>query len=468
MQFSRSLLALVYLVPSLLAMEIPNPEKLEIFESGKRHMQLMDLKEKAFAKHKAAGAFVSSQYQTINQTVPCVNGKAGEFRCSNIDLHYFASHADLGSSTGQGSSSWGWTSDDGREIIIIAQADGASFSEVTKDGKLDYLGRLPNTAGSEPKIWREIRVLDHYAVIGSESVNHQVQIFDLRKLLTIKSKPYKFDSVKDLTSLWKGLPVGRTHNIVIDHERKYAVAVGAQPRDHKYKSGLLFIDLKNPANPTLAGVQAEDGYVHDAQILPYKGPDTRYKGKTIAYGYNEDTLTIYDVTNPANATIISRTGYEGASYTHQGWVLDPANQEYLIMDDEYDEVDAAGPAKDGYPITYIWDIKDLKHPRQTGTYRSAVKGIDHNQYISNGKSYQSQYGNGFRILDVSSIPSDPTGAGVKEIGFFDIYPEDDNEEGGGSIDFVGSWSSYALFKSGWIVINTIERGAYVVKYTGKQ
>lgn len=431
-------------------------------------MKLINAKEAAIAKHDAAGVFKSEQYPTITKHTPCINGYAGEFRCNNVDLHYFASHADLGSVTGRGSSTWGWTSN-GREFIIIAQADGASFSEVTKDGKLDYLGRLPNTNGSEPKIWREIRVLDHYAVIGSEAEHHGVQIFDLKKLLKIKKseKPKTFDSIADLTSLWNGLPIGRTHNIVIDHERKYAVAVGAQPRDHEYKSGLIFIDLKDPSKPTLAGVQSEDGYVHDAQILPYKGPDRRYKGKTIAYGYNEDTLTIYDVTNPANATIISRTGYEGASYTHQGWVLDPNNQEYLLLDDEYDEVDGLGLAADGYPVTYIWDIRDLKNPRQTGYFKSPNVGIDHNQYVHNGKVYQSQYGNGLRILDITSIQRDPTGSGVKEVGFFDIHPEDDNEPGGGAIDFIGTWASYALFKSGWIVINTMERGGFVVRYTGK-
>lgn len=36
------------------------------------------------------------------------------------------------------------------------------------------------------------------------------------------------------------------------------------------------------------------------------------------------------------------------------------------------------------------------------------------------------------------------------------------------IDFVGSWSSYGLFKSGWILINTIERGVYSVRYTGER
>lgn len=145
------------------------------------------------------------------------------------------------------------------------QADGASFSEVTWDGKLDYLGRLPNTEGSKPEIWREIRVLDNYAIIGSEAVNHFIQIFDLRKLLTIKKseKPKTFDSVKDLTGLFKDLPIGRTHNVVVNPDFKYAVSVGAAPRNSTQKAGLIFIDLSDPTKPFSPGYQAEDGYVHE-------------------------------------------------------------------------------------------------------------------------------------------------------------------------------------------------------------
>lgn len=59
--------------------------------------------------------------------------------------------------------------------------------------------------------------------------------------------------------------------------------------------------------------------VHDAHCLVYRGPDSRYDGKDICYGYNEDSLTIYDVTDKSNVTnIISRTSYFGVNYTHQG------------------------------------------------------------------------------------------------------------------------------------------------------
>lgn len=171
----------------------------------------------------------------------------------------------------------------------------------------------------------------------------------------------------------------------------------------------------------------------------------------------------YDVTFKNSTKIISRTSYEGASYTHQGWVTDPQWQEYLVTDDELDEDEQAGPAASGHPITYFWDIRSLENPKQTGYYRSKAHSIDHNQYVVGGLTYQSNYGAGLRILDISSLPQDPTGGLVEEVGFFDIYPEDDGEPEGGIVDFVGTWSNYPYFKSGFVLVNTMGRGAFVVK-----
>ena len=101
----------------------------------------------------------------------------------------------------------------------------------------------------------------------------------------------------------------------------------------------------------------------------------------------------------------------------------------------------------------------------TGYYKSSVTTIDHNQYVLDGFAYQSNYGAGLRVLDVNSVRYDPTGSSVNEAAYFDIYPEDDGEKGGGSASFVGTWASYAFFKSGFIFVNTIERGGFVVKRT---
>lgn len=58
---------------------------------------------------------------------------------------------------------------------------------------------------------------------------------------------------------------------------------------------------------------------------------------------------------------------------------------------------------------------------------------------------------------------DPTGGNFKEVGFFDCHPEDDAD---GEVAFLGTWSVYPYFKSGYILLNSIERGIFSLKYTG--
>jgi hypothetical protein len=55
------------------------------------------------------------------------------YKCKNIDMYDFKTHAELGDAFGEGSGSWGW-SHKGREFIAIGQTYGASFSEVTMEG----------------------------------------------------------------------------------------------------------------------------------------------------------------------------------------------------------------------------------------------------------------------------------------------------------------------------------------------
>ena len=59
------------------------------------------------------------------------------------------------------------------------------------------------------------------------------------------------------------------------------------------------------------------GYTHDAQCVIYHGPDGRYTGHEICFAYNENTLTIVDVTSKTNVVMLSRTPYKDVSYSHQ-------------------------------------------------------------------------------------------------------------------------------------------------------
>lgn len=278
----------------------------------------------------------------------------------------------------------------------------------------------------------------------------------MRKLTTVKPGT-SFDITKDLTAHFAGF--GNSHNIVSNPETNFIYAVGTS---FCGKGGLFFVDVSDPSNPRDAGCASEDGYVHDAQCVIYRGPDAAYRGKEICFGYNEDTLTIYDVTDKSKPIIISRTPYQGAAYTHQGWLANP-EMTHLLLDDELDEMKNTAQGGNNKTTTYLWDIRKLTSPINTGYYKSQAKAIDHNQYVIEGISYQSNYGSGLRIVDVSSIMKSPDGHEMYEMGHFDVHPEDDADE---QNQFYGSWSVYPYFRSGNILLNSIERGLYSLKYTG--
>lgn len=73
---------------------------------------------------------------------------------------------------------------------------------------------------------------------------------------------------------------------------------------------------------------------------------------------------------------------------------------------------------------------------------------------------QSNYGAGVWVHGVRSISNYPDGSRVKTLPFFDMHSEDD--AAGGSLEFVGIWGKLQ-FPSGFILANTFERGAYVLR-----
>ncbi|KAK4465385.1 hypothetical protein QBC42DRAFT_343993 [Cladorrhinum samala] len=420
--------------------------------------ELKQRKMEAWAAQNEAGVFDVDRYAAQAATA-CVNGKAGEYQCKNVDMVSFLRHQDMGSTTRKGNDIWGWTSSTGREFAAVGQTDGTAFVEIKSDGSLVYLGRLPTQTTSSS--WRDMKVIGNHVYIGSEASNHGLQVFDMTKLLTLTGSPPKtFSITSDLTARFTGF--GSSHNIVAHEETKMIYAVGTAT-SAGCSGGLFMVNVTNPAKPTTAGCLSAGGYVHDAQCVIYKGPDTRYTGKEICFNFNEDTLDIVDVTKKSAPVTLSSTAYNGASYTHQGWLVDESMR-YLLLDDELDEQNKKGVAANQRTTTYIVNVSSLTAPKFTGTYQSPAKSIDHNQYVKNGLSYQANYGSGLRIINVKSVASDPTGKGITEVGYFDCYPEDDSV--GGRAEFTGTWSVYPYFKSGYIVLNSIERGVYSLKYTG--
>lgn len=437
----------VYNADTLRATSAPNAVNMATLKARKVAQRDQDI---------ADGVFDLDRYESTSAT-PCVDGKAGEYSCNNVDLLGFLRHQDTNSRTREGNDIWGWTDPStGREYALLGQTDGTAFVEVLKDGSLRYTGRLPTQTVAST--WRDIKVIGNYAYIGSEAPDHGLQIFDLTKLRSADPEnPPTYSASRDLAAHFTGF--GSSHNIVVNEETDLVIAVGTEHR-LKCRAGLWMVDVSNPKRPQDAGCVADDGYVHDAQCVIYRGPQTAYQGKEICFNYNEDALTIVNIDRRTMPSQLSRTTYNGATYTHQGWLT--ADHKYLLLDDELDEQEKTGPAEDQHTTTYIVDIQDLTHPVFRGVYKSPQKSIDHNQYVIDGLSYQSNYGSGLRIVNVTTINEDDSGAGFEEAGFFDVRPEDD--EVGGEATFNGAWSVYPYFQSGHIVVSSIERGIFSLKH----
>ncbi|KAI9089652.1 hypothetical protein DFS34DRAFT_654463 [Phlyctochytrium arcticum] len=377
----------------------------------------------------------------------CVDGKAGEYPCKDVDLLYFIPNWEMGSE-GRGNDIWGWVDPESKkEIAIVGTTDGSAFIDITEPTNPLIYGRLPSNV-KEKVIWRDMKVYkDHVFISADDKTDqHGIQIFDLRALRTL-TPVTPGETVPLLTALKTYREVGKTHNVVINEDSGFAYFVGSKT----CQGGLHMTDISDPANPKFAGCADTDGYTHDAQAVTYKGPDSRFQGKEIVAASNEDTLTIWDVSDKANVTMLSRTTYQGAAYTHQGWFTE--DHAYFLSDDELDENKAAAGSKQ--TKTYIWDMKDLTKPVNTGVYVAAMESIDHNLYVKGNYAYLANYGSGLRILDLHNIST----AELKEHAFFDVSPERD------AAQFEGSWSNYPYFPSGNVVIQSIERGFFVVRPT---
>jgi len=318
--------------------------------------------------------------------------------------------------------------------------DGTSFVQVTDPENPIVLAFMPQTGGTRV-IWADMKVYSNTVYIIRESSNHGMQVYDMTKLREYYGKPSA--RVRQITHDTHYTEVTSSHNVVINEETGFAYLVGTRT----CSGGLHVVDIAEPLEPKFAGCFSTDGYTHDAQCVIYKGPDDTFRGKEICFNYNEDTLTIVDVSDKSNMRLISRVTYENAYYTHQGWLTE--DHTHLMLNDELDESSTTNKNT----RTLLWDVIDLSKPKLTGTHIAKNEAIDHNLYIKGSHGYLANYCDGLRILDATKMASGE----APEVAFFDMVDYCD------TAIFKGAWSNYPYFKSGSLVVSSIELGLFMLK-----
>ncbi len=371
----------------------------------------------------------------------CTGGFAGPYPCSNVDLLAFLPVASMGGV--EGNDLWGWTDPvSGREWALMGLTNGTTFVDVTDPEAPVVVAFLPTQ--TSVSTWRDIKTFGNHAFIVSEAGGHGVQVYDLTQLADIANPPQLVFADLVFSDIGDD---GSAHNIVINEESGFAYAVGTGGANG-CSGGMVVIDVNDPTSPTRAGCVSSDGYTHDAQCVNYVGPDVDYQGSEICVNANEDTVTIFDVTNKANPIMVAREGYPNSGYTHQGWLTE--DHRYYLLDDEGDEERFGNNTR-----TFIWDMVDLDNPTLIGVYEATTPAIDHNLYVHQGLVYQANYHAGLRVLDAAGIAQGT----LEEVGYFDVVPEDDG------ISYFGAWSVYPFFASGTILVSD-DGGLFVLRLSG--
>merc|ERR1712048_1337844 len=182
-----------------------------------------------------------------------------------------------------------------------------------------------------------------------------VQVVDLNQLLT-DTPCTETPEITPVTRFTGGTGPALTssHNIFVNEDTGYAYVVGGG-RGYNCIGGLYILDLNEDASdPQFEACFEEDGYTHDVQCVLYNGPDAKYVGRELCFACNEDTVTIVDVTDKSDMTIISRTSYPTMEFTHQGWLTE--DHAYFIFGDEHDE----GKGAVNKTTTYVANVMELE------------------------------------------------------------------------------------------------------------
>jgi choice-of-anchor B domain-containing protein len=366
--------------------------------------------------------------------VPCVDGAAESHACQHVDLLAHLPLTIFGAASAN--DVWGWTDPlTGKEYALLGLDIGTAFVDVSVPHAPVFLGLL--LTHTRASLWRSIKVYaDHAFIVSEARGNHGMQVFDLTRLRGAVPPHVLFTADAHYAGITSA------HNVVVNEETGFAYAVGVT----NCGRGLHMVDIRAPKAPVFAGCYAADGYTHDAQCVVYRGPDPDHAGREICLASNEDTLTIVDVTDKSAPRLVSRTGYAGVGYTHQGWLTE--DQAYFLLDDELDEV-----REDHATRTWIWDVSDLDAPVVLGSHDLGTTSIDHNQYVVGSHVFQANYTTGLRVLRMGDLSR----LELAEIAWFDTVPENDDPQ------FHGAWNAYPFFASGIVLVSDIERGLFVLQ-----
>jgi choice-of-anchor B domain-containing protein len=413
----------------------------------------------ADSKASYQAAIQTQQSLKSNSTaISCDAGFAGIFPCNNVDL---LAHIADRTPSARGADIWGFMDlNTHREYAIVGYSTGTAVYDVTHADEPREVGFVDGQSTT----WRDIKIhqfwnatdnrWNSFAYITADNSSDGLFIIDLSEL---PQRVMRSSYSSDFTE---------AHNVYLtDTDFSTGLSItGAAPTmilagsnlsDGRFRA----YSLADPASPafihspsTPADQSGIDRlYMHDAasMVVTDDRKDTQCVNAAgsdhcdILFDFNESTVDIWDITDPADSQRLSQTPYTNADYVHSGWWSE--DKQTLFVQDETDERDR------GLATTLrAFSISNLGAPTLTGVWTGPTTAIDHNGFVRGNRYYMSNYARGLTVLDITNVASPVL------VGRFDTYPASDD------VGFPGNWGAYPFFPSGNIALSDIDSGFYMV------
>ena len=394
------------------------------------------------------------QHQSLNQSQAaqqCVNGKAGNFNCRNIDLVAHMALTSFSSRPSAANDIWGHVDlNTGTEYALIGLTNGTAVVSLANPESPDEVGTIAGTSTS----WRDIKVYQYfdnalrrwqaYAYVSSEG-SDGIQIIDLNQLPATVS----------LAATYRG--VVSSHNVFIggvDYSTNTANSA-AQPLlylagQNTQRGATAALSLTNPTSLSAVWQQnaaVAGDYSHDVAMMQIADArataDCQQNPCQVLFDFNEQEVRLWDSSVASAPTRLANLSYDQVSYVHSGWSSE--DNRYLFVHDELDET-----SFNLNTTLRIYALDDLRNPVLQPVWRGPTRAIDHNGFVRGNRYYMSNYQRGLTVLDITN-PAAPT-----EAGFFDTFLPSDGAA------FNGMWGTYPYLPSGLILGSDINSGLYIL------
>jgi choice-of-anchor B domain-containing protein len=393
-----------------------------------------------------------TESEKSHAAAPCTGNVSSGFPCQSVSLLSHLAFDTLKPVSTKANDIWGFTDlNTGREYAFIGVENGVAIIDITDPTAPEQVGAPTGTSTT----WRDIEIYQvfdasaqrwrAYAYVTADAVQDVLMLLDLSDLPNgIERVNFQSDHRSAHTDYM--LNSDFTYGISQTGETPVLAIAGSNlvVGNHRLYS------LADPRAPALLSVSSS-GYAHDLASFPIK--DARKDSQCVnaqsrpvcqvLTDFNENTVDVWDVTNPTSRQLLASQPYPNARFVHTGWWTDDGR--YLYVNDELDERDL------GLNTTLrIFDMADLRTPALVGSWVGPTRAIDHNTYVKGNRLYFANYSEGLTILDISN-PVAPA-----RIGFFDTWPANSETA------FVGAWGVYPFFASGTIAVSDINSGLYLL------